>query len=220
MKKNKLIISFVLVASIFCFIQTAQAWKPGRTPARKTTLKQIDDKGYKIKPASKPLSERKGRNEVTLTVEYFMSWGRTDYWQLYFNQPVENIYQSYFGGRIGAELVTQNGWGLRGFLGHQNNFYSSIGQAEIQKGYFQAGGMISKFFFKDFSKFWDPYATAGFQYINGYSREERGYFITGLGTRIRFKNQEHWSLRVEPVYVTNFDDSNWIQMNLGVNVHF
>lgn len=200
--------------------QASFAWKPARTFDRKSKVTTIDDKDYPIKPKRKPLSERKGRNEITLTTEFFWAWGRTDFWQLYFTQPAQDIYQSYFGGRIGAEFITKNGYSIRGFLGHQNNFYSSIGQSEIQKGYFHMGAMVSKYIFKEFSKFWDPYVTAGFQYINGYTTQERGYLVVGAGTRIRFKDQEFWSVRIEPTYVTSIDDANWIQMNMGVNIHF
>lgn len=158
----------------------------------------------------------RGRNELAIEFDAGLSYGGgTDRFDVYFDVPVAGLSTASFFGRFGFEAVTHNGFSARLLAGYDHVFYSSIGIQQIYHSYFTTDLLFS-YYFKKQVKHWDPYVVVGPKMRIGNSGAQ-GYMNVGAG--IRYFLNDTWSLRFEPVALTDFDGV-WGQASAGVGLHF
>lgn len=168
-------------------------------------------------PTTSPSSSSsdRGRNLWSLTFDTGAFYGFTDKERLFFTVPVNDIQQAGASAMLGLEGNLPGHFSVRMRAGFQRLFYSNIGIQQIQKN-FLVGDLLFSYYFVNHVNRWDPYFTVGPSLIWG-DLAYQVYLTTGFGTRYFFN--DNWSLRIEPLVVTEFKGLR-TQLNLGVSYHF
>lgn len=160
--------------------------------------------------------QKRGRNELSLVLDGGVNFGGgTDRFDLFFEIPATDIKTAGLSGRFGFEGVTRAGFSARLLVGYEHIFYSSIGIGQILHSYFTTDILFSYYPKKTVHR-WDPYVTAGPKMRVGKSGAQ-GYVNVGGGVRYFFSDR--WSMRIEPVLLTDFDGV-WGEMHVGAGFHF
>lgn len=164
---------------------------------------------------SSSFAQDRGRNEFSLGLDTHLSYGSTDRTDVFFSNPTTDLQVASYGTRIGIEAVMPKRFGFRLLGGYERNFYSNKAASTIIKNIYTVDLLFS-YFFKSTVHRWDPYLIVGPAIRFGTSGAQ-GYLNTGFGFRYFFN--DHWSLRLEPSFMTDFT-GGWGKFSTGVNLHF